>query len=156
MQKVVPFLWFDTQAEEAADFYCSIFKNSSRETTERYGEDVPTPDGTITSVEFEIEGQRLIAFNGGPDLKFSPAISLMVDCKTQEEVDYYWEKLGEGGTPIQCGWLTDKFGLTWQIVPTALTKMLQDEDKVKAGRVMQAMMQMVKIDIAKLQEAYNG
>ena len=163
LQKITPFLWYDDQAEEAADFYTSIFKNSKRSESEQAkraeieqnGKDAPTPDATVTSVEFEIEGQRLIAFNGGPHFKFTPAISLFVNCDSQEEVDYFWEKLCEGGEESQCGWLVDKFGLSWQIAPAALIEMLQDEDKVKARNVMEAMMQMHKIDIPTLREAYN-
>lgn len=155
MQKITPFLWFDNQAEEAADFYCSIFKNSKRDGVKTYGEGVPTPDGTITSVTFEVEGQQLIAFNGGPDFPFTPAISLSVNCQTQQEVDELWEKLCDGGQESQCGWLQDKFGLSWQIVPEALIEMIQDPDKVKAKNVMDAMMQMRKIDIETLQKAYD-
>ena len=120
MQKITPFLWFDNQAEEAMNFYCSIFPNSKAEAVKHYGEDVPTPSGDITSVSFEIEGQHFIAFNGGPDFPFTPAISLHVNCQTQAEVDELWEKLSAGGSEQQCGWLQDKFGISWQIVPTIL------------------------------------
>ena len=155
-QKITPFLWFDGNCEEAMNFYVSIFKNSKIVSVDRWGE--PGPDGKpkVMSGTFEIEGQRFLTLNGGPHYKFTPAISLFVNCETQAEVDELWEKLAEGGQPLQCGWLTDKLGLTWQIIPSVLGKLLHDKDPAKSGRVMQAMMQMKKIDIAKLQQAYEG
>jgi predicted 3-demethylubiquinone-9 3-methyltransferase (glyoxalase superfamily) len=154
MQKITPFLWFDRSAEQAANFYVSIFKNSSISSVSRYGEDGPQP-GMAMMVTFQLDGQELMALNGGPEFSFSPAISFFVNCETQAEVDNLWEKLSEGGEKSRCGWLTDKFGLSWQIVPTVLGEMLADQDPQKSGRVMQAMLQMDKIDIAVLQEAYN-
>ena len=155
MQKITPFLWFDGKAEEAANFYVSIFKNSKIGTVNRYGENGPGPKGTVMIATFQIDGQDFIALNGGPQFKFSAAISFVVNCETQEEVDELWEKLSDGGQKSQCGWLKDKFGLSWQIVPTTLGKLLGDSDARKAGRVMQAMLQMTKIDIAGLQRAYE-
>lgn len=155
MPKITPFLWFDNQAEEAANFYASIFKNSKiKNNGNREG--APVPKGRVMSASFQLEGMDFIAFNGGPHFKFNEAISLYVDCESQEEVDYYWSKLSEGGQIQQCGWLKDKFGVSWQIIPSALPKLLNDPDRDKAGRVMQAMLQMKKIDIAKLQQAANG
>lgn len=156
MQKITPCLWFDNQAEEAARFYTAIFKNSSIEQIARYGPDTPGPEGAVMTVEFKLEGQNFIALNGGPVYKFTPAISFYVDCKTQEEVDHYWNSLLEGGRPDQCGWLTDRFGVSWQIVPAVLTELLGDPDPVKAQRVMQAMLKMVKLDVAELRRAYAG
>jgi predicted 3-demethylubiquinone-9 3-methyltransferase (glyoxalase superfamily) len=156
MQKISPFLWFDGQAEEAMHFYCSIFKNSKAGDVVRYGEAGPGPAGSVMIASFELEGQHFTALNGGPLYKFTEAVSFAVDCATQEEVDHYWEKLSEGGQTQACGWLKDKFGLSWQIVPTALKELMSDPDPEKKGRVMGAMMQMVKIDIAKLQQAYAG
>ncbi len=153
--QITPFLWFDHQAQEAATFYCSIFPNSKSDDVASYGEGAPVPSGNITSVTFELEGQEFIAFNGGPHMTFSPAISLFVSCQTQAEVDELWEKLSEDGQPQQCGWLRDKFGVTWQIIPVALGEMLQDADKTKAHNVLQAMLQMHKIDLEKLQAAYE-
>jgi predicted 3-demethylubiquinone-9 3-methyltransferase (glyoxalase superfamily) len=155
MQKIRPFLWFDGRAEEAANFYASIFKNSTVGRVRRYGEAGPGPKGSAMSVEFELEGQEFIALNGGPQFTFSPAISFFVNCQTQAEVDELWEKLTAGGKPIQCGWLQDKFGVSWQIVPTALGKLLADPDPQKSSRVMKAMLQMTKLDIRGLQEAYE-
>ena len=155
-QKITPFLWFDSQAEEAARFYTSIFKDSKIVNVSRYGEAGPGPKGSVMTVDFQIEDQEFVALNGGPHFKFTEAISFVVNCETQEEVDEFWEKLSEGGQKSQCGWLKDKFGLSWQIVPIILTKLLLDKDPVKATRVMSAMLQMSKIDIAKLQEAYAG
>jgi predicted 3-demethylubiquinone-9 3-methyltransferase (glyoxalase superfamily) len=155
MQKIAPFLWFDIQAEEAAKFYVSIFKNSKIVRIARYSELGPGPAGSVMTVEFELESQRLIALNGGPHFKFTEAISLMVDCKTQEEVDYYWNKLTEGGQESDCGWLKDKYGLSWQITPGILMEMVSDPDKEKADRAMKAMMTMKKIDIAALKRAYD-
>jgi len=156
MQKITPFLWFDTQAEEAAKFYASVFKNSKVISTTRYGEAGPGPKGSVMTVEFDLEGQRFVGLNGGPQFKFTEAVSFVVNCTTQEEVDYFWEKLSEGGQEVQCGWLKDKYGLSWQVVPTILIEFLQDKDPVKAQRVMKAMMQMKKIEIEPLKRAYEG
>jgi len=155
-QKITPFLWFDGKAEEAANFYVSVFKNSKVVQLTRYGDAGPGPKGTVMSAIFQLEGQEFYALNGGPQFKFSPAISLFVNCETQQEVDDLWEKLSAGGKTNRCGWLDDKFGLTWQIIPTTLGKLLQDKDAARANRVMKAMMQMDKIDIARLQQAYDG
>ena len=155
MQKITPFLWFDGNAEEAANFYVSIFKNSKVGRVTRYGDAGPGPKGTVMSATFQLEGQDFYALNGGPQFKFTPAISLFVNCETQQEVDELWEKLSAGGRKDQCGWLQDKYGLSWQIVPTILGKLLGDNDPAKASRVMQAMMQMKKIDIKGLQQAYD-
>ena len=156
MQKITPFLWFDGKAEEAANFYVSIFKDAKMGKTNRYGEHGPGPKGTVMIATFQIDGQEFIALNGGPQFKFSPAISFVVNCETQEEVDQLWEKLSAGGTKQQCGWLQDKFGVSWQIVPTTLSKLMSDPDREKTNRVMQALMQMDKIDIARLQQAHQG
>jgi len=155
MQKITPFLWFDSQAEEAMNFYVSIFKDAKVNRVVRYGEAGPGVPGTVMSCEFTLNGTDFYALNGGPVFKFSPATSFFIHCETQEEVDHYWNKLGEGGNPNRCGWLDDKFGITWQVVPNALGKYLNDPDKKKAGNVMKAMMQMAKLDIAELQEAYE-
>ena len=155
MQKITPFLWFDGKAEEAANFYVSIFKNAKLGTMNRYGDHGPGPKGTVMIATFQINGQDFIALNGGPQFKFSPAISFVVNCETQEEVDDLWEKLSEGGEKIQCGWLKDKYGLSWQVIPRVLPQMLGDKDLEKAARVMKAMLQMKKIDIAELQRAYG-
>lgn len=154
MQKITPFLWFDNQAEEAAKFYTAIFKNSKIVDLARYGDAGPGPKGAVMTVAFQIDGQEFIALNGGPQFKFTEAVSFVVNCKTQEEVDYFWDKLSAGGEIQMCGWLKDKFGLSWQIVPTVLGELMSDLDPVKSQRVMQAMLQMQKIDIAKLQQAY--
>lgn len=156
MQKITPFLWFDNQAEEAMNFYVSIFKNAKVLSVNRYGKGAPLPEGTVLTASFELNGLRFVALNGGPLFKFSPATSFVVDCDTQEEVDYYWDRLGAGGTYNRCAWLDDKFGVTWQIVPKQLGQLMSDPDPVKAARVMQAMMQMGKIDIAGLQRAYDA
>ncbi|HEY0614774.1 MAG TPA: VOC family protein [Candidatus Elarobacter sp.] len=156
MQKIRPFLWFDDQAEEAANFYVSVFPNSKRLGVSHYGEDAPGPKDEVMVARFEIEGQEFLALNGGPEYTFTPAISFYVDCETQTEVDYYWEKLSDGGETNRCGWLTDKFGVTWQIVPSILGDLMQDDDDEKSGRVMQAMLKMEKLDIAGLQRAYDG
>jgi predicted 3-demethylubiquinone-9 3-methyltransferase (glyoxalase superfamily) len=156
MQKITPMLWFDDQAEEAAKFYTSIFKNSKILSVSHYSEAGPRPAGTVMTVAFEVDGQGFTALNGGPEFKFTEAISFVVNCQTQEEVDELWKKLTEGGEEVQCGWLKDKFGLSWQIVPTALMEMLQDKDAERAQRVMKAMLQMKKIDIATLRQAYRG
>jgi predicted 3-demethylubiquinone-9 3-methyltransferase (glyoxalase superfamily) len=163
MQKITPFLWFDNQAEEAAKFYTSIFKNSKVGKILRYGEEVAKtsqssrPVGSVLTIEFEIEGQKFVALNGGPLFKFNESVSFVVNCETQEEVDYFWGKLtADGGEESQCGWLKDKFGLSWQITPTVLIDMLHDKDPEKAERVMKAMLQMQKIEIPKLKTAYGG
>ena len=156
MQKITPFLWFDGKAEEAMNFYVSIFKNSKVGKVTRYGDAGPGPKGSVMSATFQLEGQDFYALNGGPMYKFSPAISLFVNCETQQEVDELWAKLSEGGKPNRCGWLDDKFGVSWQIIPTALGQMLQDKDPEKSKRAMQAMLQMTKIDIAKLKQAFDG
>ncbi len=155
MQKIVPFLWFDDKAEEAANFYVSIFKNSKVVSVSRYGDAGPRPKGMAMGVSFQLEGQEFYALNGGPHFTFTPAISLFVNCETQAEVDALWDKLSAGGEKQRCGWLKDKYGLSWQIIPTALGQMLQDKDPKKSQSVMQAMMQMNKIDIAGLKQAYG-
>ncbi|MGH9433362.1 MAG: VOC family protein [Terriglobia bacterium] len=155
MQKITPFLWFDGKAEEAAHFYTSIFKNSKIRSVARYGEGSPGPAGTVMTVGFELDGQTFTALNGGPLFKFTEAISFVVNCENQEEVDEFWNKLSEGGAESQCGWLKDKYGLSWQIVPRVLLEMLQDKDAEKSKRVMQAMLKMKKIDIKGLQQAYE-
>ncbi len=155
MQKISPFLWFDTQAEEAATFYVSIFKNSKILKVSRYEEAGPGPAGTVMVVNFQLEGQEFIALNGGPLFKFTEAISFAINCQTQEEVDYFWNKLtAHGGQESQCGWLKDQYGLSWQVVPTILHELLGDTDQKKAQRVMQAMLQMKKIDIPALKRAF--
>jgi predicted 3-demethylubiquinone-9 3-methyltransferase (glyoxalase superfamily) len=160
MQRITPFLWFNDNAEEAVKFYTSIFKKSKIGKIARYdeaGEKVAgRPAGSVMTIEFEIEGQDFIALNGGPHFKFNEAVSFVVSCKTQTEVDYYWNKLSAGGKEVQCGWLTDKFGLSWQIVPTILGELMSDKDPVKSQRVMGAMLKMVKLDINKLKAAYAG
>lgn len=155
MQKITPFLWFDGKAEEAMNFYVGIFKNSKVGQVSRYGDAGPGPKGSVMSATFQLEGQDFMALNGGPMFAFTPAISFFVSCETQEEVDELWTKLCEGGEPNRCGWLRDKFGVSWQIIPDSLGKMLGDKDPEKSKRVMQAMLQMAKIDIAKLKEAYE-
>jgi len=156
MQKITPFLWFDNQAEEAVNFYASIFKNSKIGNIARYGDAGPGPKGTVMTASFQIEGQEFIALNGGPHFKFTEAVSFVVSCETQEEIDYYWNKLiSGGGQESQCGWLKDKFGLSWQIVPTIISKILSDKDAKRSQRVMQAMMPMKKLIIADLQKAYD-
>jgi len=155
MQRITPFLWFDGKAEEAMNFYASIFKNSKIGSVTRYGEEGPGPKGAVMTATFQLDGQDFIALNGGPQFTFSPAISFLVSCETQQEVDELWEKLSEGGEKQRCGWLKDKFGLSWQIVPTALGLMLRDKDAEKSRRVMKAMLQMDKIDIKGLREAYD-
>ena len=155
MQKITPFLWFDGKAEEAANFYVSVFKNSKVVSVGRYGEAGPGPKGSVMSVTFQLEGQQFFALNGGSQFTFSPAISLFVSCETQEEVDELWEKLSAGGQTNRCGWLTDKFGLSWQIIPSILGELLQSKDAEKSARAMKAMLGMAKIDIEALQRAYN-
>ena len=155
MQKITPFLWFNDNAEEAMNFYVSIFKNSKVGTVSRYGDAGPGPKGTVMSATFQLEGQEFMALNGGPLFSFTPAISLFVNCETQEEVDELWEKLSEGGEKGRCGWLKDKYGLSWQIIPSILGKMLQDKDPAKSTRVRNAMLQMNKMDIQRLKQAYD-
>jgi len=155
MQKIAPFLWFDDKAEEAMNFYVSIFKNSKIVSISRYGEGGPGPKGTVMTGTFELEGQKFMALNGGPHFKFSPAISFFVNCETQTEVDALWEKLSAGGEKQRCGWVTDKFGVSWQIIPAALGKMLSDADPVRSRNVMKAMLQMDKIDVDQLKQAYE-
>ncbi len=156
MHKISPFLWFDSQAEEAMNFYVSIFNNSKVVNVSRYGEGAPVPAGTAMSATFELDGQQIMALNGGPQFQFTEAISFFVSCETQQEVDNLWDKLCEGGAPGPCGWLKDKFGLSWQIVPTALGELLGDPDPEKSRRVMEAMLKMSKIDVPTLKQAYNG
>ncbi len=156
MQKITPFLWFDGKAEEAANFYVSIFKDSKIGSVTRYGDAGPGPKGTVMIVTFSLDGLEFTALNGGPQYKFSPAISFFVNCETQEEVDELWGKLSEGGDQLQCAWLRDKYGVSWQIVPSALRQLMQDKDPVKSQRVFKAMLQMTKIDIEGLKRAYRG
>ena len=156
MQKITPFLWFDNQAEEAMRFYTSVFKNSKAGKVTRYGDGAPVPKGTVMTASFELEGTEFTALNGGPIFKFTEAVSFWIACKNQEEVDYYWEKLiAGGGTPSQCGWLKDKFGLSWQVVPASLAGMLEEGGE-RAARVMTALLGMVKLDLAQLRKAYEG
>lgn len=155
MQKITPFLWFDNQAEEAMNFYTSIFKNSKIGDVARYGEGGPGPAGMVMTASFQLDGQEFMALNGGPHFTFTEAISLFVNCETQQEVDELWEKLSEGGEESQCGWLKDKYGLSWQIVPTILSELLNDQDPEKSKRVMEAMLKMTKIDIKALKQAYE-
>jgi predicted 3-demethylubiquinone-9 3-methyltransferase (glyoxalase superfamily) len=156
MQKLRAFLWFDGKAEEAARFYTSVFPDGKILDIKRYGDAGPRPKGEVLTVSFELFGQVFVALNGGPHYSFTPAISFMVECETQEELDAYWDKLADGGKPIQCGWITDRFGLTWQITPSILEPMMQDKDSARATRVTRAMMEMVKLDFAGLQRAYKG
>jgi predicted 3-demethylubiquinone-9 3-methyltransferase (glyoxalase superfamily) len=155
-QKITPFLWFDDKAEEAMHFYVSVFKNSKVGRVSRYGDAGPGKTGQVMSATFELEGQEFHALNGGPKYKFTPAISLFVSCETQEEVDELWDRLSDGGAPQQCGWVTDRFGLSWQIIPKALGRLLSDTDRARAQRAMQAMLKMTKIDIAALERAADG
>lgn len=152
MSRITPFLWFDTQAEEAMTFYTSVFRNSRIGSVARYGDSGPGPKGTVMTASFTLDGQDFIALNGGPQFTFTPATSFVVNCETQEEVDYYWDKLSAGGRTDRCGWLTDRFGLSWQVVPRQLSQLLSQGGPA-AGRVVQALMQMEKLDIAKLQAA---
>ena len=156
MQKISPFLWLDDNAEDAMNFYLSVFKNSKVGSVSRCGEAGPGPAGSVLVATIQIEGQDFMLLNGGAHYKMTPAISFMVHCEDQAEVDYLWDKLLEGGEAMACGWLTDKFGVTWQITPNILGELLQDEDPEKAGRVMKSMMEMIKIDIPTLQKAYDG
>jgi predicted 3-demethylubiquinone-9 3-methyltransferase (glyoxalase superfamily) len=151
MSKITTSLWFDSNAEEAANFYTSVFKDSKITNISRYGDVGPGPKGSVMVVGFELNGQSFIGINGGPHFKFSPAISLVINCETQDEIDYYWDRLVEGGAPSQCGWLTDKYGLSWQIVPTVINELMKDADK--ANSVMAAVLKMVKLDITELQRA---
>lgn len=159
MQKIVPFLWFENEAEQAARFYTDIFPNSRIANMTFYGQAASEasgmPAGSVMTVEFQIEGQDYVALNGGPGFTFTPAISFAVSCETQEEIDHLWDKLSEGGQTLQCGWVTDRYGVTWQITPAVLPTMLQDDDVRKSERVMRAMVQMVKLDIAGLKQAYE-
>lgn len=155
MHKITPFLWFDGKAEEAVKFYTSIFKNSKVGRVTRYGEGTPGPKGTVMTATFQLDGQEFMALNGGPQFSFKPAISFFVNCETQEEVDNLWEKLSEGGEKGRCGWLKDKFGLSWQIVPSALGQMLSDKNPQKSKSVMTALLQMNKLDIEGLKRAYE-
>jgi predicted 3-demethylubiquinone-9 3-methyltransferase (glyoxalase superfamily) len=154
-KKITPFLWFDGQAEDAANFYVSIFENAKILSVSRYGEEAPGTTGTVMTVSFELDGQKFVALNGGPEYKFTPAISFSIDCKTQQEVDHFWNRLSEGGQTSQCGWLDDKYGITWQVVPSVLPELLQSDDEAKAEAAMKAMLQMTKLDIELLQEAYD-
>mgnify|MGYP001125744318 CR=1 FL=1 len=156
MPPVTPFLWFDTEAEEAAKFYVSIFPNSKITGVTRYGKSGPGPDGSVMTVNFELDGQRFTALNAGPQFKFTEAISFVIECQTQEEVDRYWTKLTAGGQEVECGWLKDRYGLFWQVTPRILLEMIGDPDPAKAERVMKAMLQMKKIEIAPLKQAYEG
>jgi predicted 3-demethylubiquinone-9 3-methyltransferase (glyoxalase superfamily) len=156
IQKITPFLWFDGQAEQAAAFYTSVFPNSKILKTVRQGQAGPGAPGSVLTVEFELEGLKFVGLNGGPHFKFTEAVSFVVNCQTQEEVDHYWTKLSAGGAEIECGWLKDKFGLAWQIVPSVLPQYLGDADPAKAGRVMKAMMTMKKLDVAGLTAAYQS
>ncbi|WP_321798562.1 VOC family protein [Caballeronia sp. J97] len=156
MQKISPCLWFDGQAEEAANFYLGVFKSARIKEIMRHTESSPGPAGTVLAVLFELEGEDFMALNGGPEYTFTPAISMFIKCDSQAEIDHYWDKLMDGGQSMACGWLTDRFGVTWQIAPTRLLKMLQDPDPVKADRTMKAMMGMIKLDLAALDRAYDG
>jgi predicted 3-demethylubiquinone-9 3-methyltransferase (glyoxalase superfamily) len=155
MQKITPFLWFDNNAEDAANFYVSIFKNSRVLNVARYGDAGPGPKGTVVTAQFELDGQKFIALNGGPQFKFNEAVSFVVNCETQEEIDYFWEKLSAGGKKLECGWLKDKYGLSWQVVPTILGELMTG-DAERSNRVMQALQQMQKLDIELLKRAYEG
>ena len=155
MQKISPCLWFDNQAEEAAKFYTSIFKNSKIEKVSYYGDEGPRMKRSVLTVTFQLNGQEFMALNGGPEFKFTPALSLFVNCEDQEEVDYYWENLSDGGEKGQCGWLTDKYGISWQIVPTILGELMSGKDSKRSASVMHALLQMKKLDIAMLKKAYE-
>jgi len=153
MQKITTFLWFNDKAEEAANLYVSLFKNSKIDSISRYGDAGPGPTGSVMTVNFQLEGQKFIALNGGPHFRFTPAISLFVNCESQQEVDRLWDELSEGGRKDRCGWLQDRYGLSWQIIPVTLMQLMSDPDKQKAGRVMKAMLAMDKIDVEKLEAA---
>ena len=156
MQRITPFLWFDANAEEAVNFYTSVFKNSKIGDIARYGDAGPGPKGSVMLINFELDGQKFMALNGGPNFKFTEAISLLINCKDQDEVDYYWEKLTDGGNEVECGWLKDRFGLSWQVVPTIMFELMADKDPAKRERVMKAMLQMVKMDAGALKRAAEG
>jgi predicted 3-demethylubiquinone-9 3-methyltransferase (glyoxalase superfamily) len=156
LQKIIPNLWFDTEAEEAADFYVSVFKNSRTVNVARYTEAGPRPAGTVMTVEFELDGQRFVGINGGPQFKFDEAVSFQITCENQDEVDHYWDKLSEGGEEGQCGWLKDRYGLSWQVVPTGMEEVFSDPDPERARRAMEAMFGMRKLDIAALRSAADG
>ena len=156
MQQITPFLWFDNNAEEAMNFYVSVFKNSKVNRVTRYGDAGPGPAGSVMTVEFELDGQQFVGLNGGPHFQFTEAVSFTVKCETQEEIDYYWDKLSEGGQKSRCGWLKDQFGLSWQVEPRILGDLMADEDPIKAKRVMEAMLKMDKIDIEPIKRAYDG
>ena len=156
MQSITPFLWFNDQAEDAMNFYVSVFRNSKILGVRRYGEAGPGPKGTVMTGSFVLDGQEFMALNGGPHYSFTPATSFFIRCETQDEVDHYWSKLGDGGQPMPCGWVTDRFGVTWQVVPTILEQLLADKDAARARRVMQAMLSMSKLDIAALKQARDG
>ena len=156
MLTITPFLWFDNQAEEAVNFYTSIFKNSRVDHVSRYGDAGPGPKGAVMTASFNLDGQQFIALNGGPQFTFSPAISFVVNCDTQQDIDHYWSKLSMGGRTDHCGWLTDKFGVSWQIVPTILGQLMTEKDAEKSGRVMKALLQMTKLDIEALKQAHEG
>jgi predicted 3-demethylubiquinone-9 3-methyltransferase (glyoxalase superfamily) len=153
MQKITPFLWFNDKAEEAANLYVSVFKNSKIDSISRYGDAGPGPKGSVMTVNFQLEGQKFIALNGGDHFRFTPALSLFVNCESQQEVDRLWDKLSEGGKKDRCGWLQDRYGLSWQIIPVALMRLMSDPDQQKAGRVMKAMLEMDKIEVEKLEAA---
>jgi predicted 3-demethylubiquinone-9 3-methyltransferase (glyoxalase superfamily) len=155
MQKITPFLWFDDKAEEAAKFYVSVFRDAKILETRYYSEAGPKPKGSVLTVTFELFGTEFVALNGGPHYRFTPAVSFMVECETQEELDHYWDRLADGGMPMQCGWISDKFGVTWQITPSILLPMLQDKDIARSTRVTRAMFGMVKLDIVGLKRAYE-
>ncbi len=154
--KIIPNLWFDTQAEQAASFYCSIFKNSRILSTTRYPEGGPGPVGEVMTVDFELDGERFVGINGGPQFPFTEAVSFLITCADQAEVDYFWERLTDGGQEVQCGWLKDKYGLSWQVVPEGMDEVLNDPDPTRAQRAMQAMLGMVKLDLAALRAAADG
>lgn len=154
-QIITPFLWFDNNAEEAMDFYVSVFKEAEVLSVSRYGEAGPGPEGSVIVASFRLNGQEFLALNGGPQFKFTEAVSFVINCQSQEEIDHYWDRLSDGGAPGQCGWLKDKFGLSWQVVPSVLGELMSDKDGERSNRVTQAMLQMTKMDIAKLQHAYN-
>ena len=155
-QKIIPNLWFDTEAEEAADFYTSVFKNSRILNVARYTDAGPRPAGTVMTVEFELDGQRFVGINGGPQFPFDEAVSFQISCETQDDVDYYWDRLTEGGSEAQCGWLKDRYGLSWQVVPTGMAEVFNDPDPDRARRAMEAMLGMSKIDVAALRSAADG
>jgi predicted 3-demethylubiquinone-9 3-methyltransferase (glyoxalase superfamily) len=155
-QRISPCLWFDGEAEDAANFYVSIFKDARITAVSRYGEAGPGPKGSVMAIGFELDGQAFTALNGGPMFKFTEAVSMIVHCETQTEVDHYWDKLSAGGQPGRCAWLKDKFGVSWQVVPSALIELMQDKDAARSARVMQAMLAMTKIDIATLRRAYES